>query len=39
MNMGRQAAPASPSSYIVKRVLRLDIPADSYPNVSNVCNV
>ncbi|XP_062173163.1 KH domain-containing protein At3g08620-like [Alnus glutinosa] len=36
MNMGWQAAPASPSSYTVKRVLRLDIPADSYPNFNFV---
>ncbi|KAB1201026.1 hypothetical protein CJ030_MR0G005176 [Morella rubra] len=32
MNMNWKAAPASLSSYFVKRVLRLDIPVDSYPN-------
>ena len=37
MTMDWQAAPGSPSSYIVKRVLRLEIPVDSYPNVS--CSV
>ena len=26
--------PGSPSSFLVKRVLRLDIPVDRYPNVS-----
>lgn len=31
-----QAAPGSPSSYIVKRILRLDIPVGNYPNVSCV---
>ncbi|XP_059626356.1 KH domain-containing protein At2g38610-like isoform X2 [Cornus florida] len=30
--MDWQAAPGSPSSYIVKRVMRLEIPVDSYPN-------
>lgn len=34
MNVDWQAAPASPSSYVVKKILRLDIPVDSYPNVS-----
>uniref|UniRef100_A0A3Q7H4W6 KHDC4/BBP-like KH-domain type I domain-containing protein n=1 Tax=Solanum lycopersicum TaxID=4081 RepID=A0A3Q7H4W6_SOLLC len=28
-----QASPGSPSSFVVKRVLRLDIPVDRYPNV------
>ncbi|KAJ9145773.1 hypothetical protein P3X46_028116 [Hevea brasiliensis] len=36
MNMNWQAAPASPSSYIVKKILRLDIPVDSYPNFNFV---
>ena len=36
MNMDWQVAPASPSSYIVKKVLRLEIPVYSYPNVSNI---
>lgn len=31
-----QAAPGSPSSFIVKRILRLDIPVGNYPNVSCV---
>ncbi|KAI8523394.1 hypothetical protein RHMOL_Rhmol13G0070000 [Rhododendron molle] len=30
--MDWQAAPGSPSTYIVKKVLRLEIPVDSYPN-------
>lgn len=34
MTMDWQGAPASPSSYTVKRILRLDIPVDTYPNVS-----
>ena len=34
MAMDWQGAPASPSSYTVKRILRLDIPVDSFPNVS-----
>ena len=34
MSIDWQAAPASPSSHIVKKILRLDIPVDSYPNVS-----
>lgn len=29
-----QASPGSPSSFLVKRILRLDIPVDRYPNVS-----
>lgn len=32
--MDWQGAPASPSSYTVKRILRLEIPVDAYPNVS-----
>ncbi|KAF5470309.1 hypothetical protein F2P56_010830 [Juglans regia] len=36
LNMDWKAAPASPSSYIVKRVLRLEIPMDSYPNYNFV---
>ncbi|EPS71004.1 hypothetical protein M569_03750 [Genlisea aurea] len=31
-----QGAPASPSSYTVKRILRLEIPVDSYPNFNFV---
>lgn len=38
MTMDWQGAPASPSSYAVKRILRLDIPVDSYPNVSSMYN-
>ncbi|CAH2049793.1 unnamed protein product, partial [Thlaspi arvense] len=34
--MDWQAAQGSPSSFIVKRVLRLDIPVDSYPNFNFV---
>lgn len=34
MNMEWQGgAPPSPSSYIVKKILRLEIPVDAYPNV------
>ncbi|KAF5446541.1 hypothetical protein F2P56_032160 [Juglans regia] len=36
MNMDWKAAPASPSSYNVKRVLRLEIPVESYPNFNFV---
>ncbi|XP_071716011.1 KH domain-containing protein At3g08620-like [Rutidosis leptorrhynchoides] len=36
MNMDWQGAPASPSSYTVKRILRLEIPVDSYPNFNFV---
>ncbi len=36
MNMDWQVPPASPSSYIAKKVLRLEIPVYSYPNVSNI---
>ncbi|TYI60797.1 hypothetical protein E1A91_D10G128900v1 [Gossypium mustelinum] len=32
MTMDWQGAPASPSSYTVKRILRLEIPVDTYPN-------
>ncbi|PPR82216.1 hypothetical protein GOBAR_AA38506 [Gossypium barbadense] len=32
MTMDWQGAPASPSSYNVKRILRLEIPVDTYPN-------
>ena len=32
--MDWQGAPASPSSFTVKRILRLEIPVDTYPNVS-----
>lgn len=31
--------PIVPSSPIVKRILRLDIPKDTYPNVTNVDNI
>ncbi|XP_037419257.1 KH domain-containing protein SPIN1-like isoform X2 [Triticum dicoccoides] len=30
--VGWQGAPQSPSSYIVKKILRLEIPTDTYPN-------
>jgi protein quaking len=30
--VGWQGAPQSPSSYILKKILRLEIPTDSYPN-------
>ncbi|XAR60832.1 hypothetical protein NMG60_11034354 [Bertholletia excelsa] len=36
MTMDWQAPPASPSTYLVKRVLRLEIPVDSYPNFNFV---
>ncbi|KAL5711570.1 hypothetical protein ACHQM5_022005 [Ranunculus cassubicifolius] len=36
MTMDWQGAPASPSSYIVKKILRLEIPVDSYPNFNFV---
>ncbi|KAK1272099.1 KH domain-containing protein SPIN1 [Acorus gramineus] len=36
MNMDWQGAPASPSSYIVKKILRLEIPVDTYPNFNFV---
>lgn len=36
MTMDWQGAPASPSSYTVKRILRLEIPIDSFPNVSSL---
>ncbi|XP_074277074.1 KH domain-containing protein At3g08620 isoform X2 [Silene latifolia] len=32
MSMDWQGAPASPSSYTVKRIMRLEIPVDAYPN-------
>ena len=34
MAMDWQGAPPSPSSYTVKRILRLEIPVDAYPTVS-----
>lgn len=34
MTMDWQGAPASPSSYTVKRILRLEIPVGTFPNVS-----
>ncbi|KAL6508112.1 hypothetical protein OROGR_024307 [Orobanche gracilis] len=36
MTMDWQGAPASPSSYTVKRILRLEIPVDNYPNFNFV---
>ncbi|CAN1312589.1 KH domain-containing protein At2g38610 [Linum perenne] len=36
VNMDWQAAPTSPNSYVVKKILRLDIPIDSYPNFNFV---
>ncbi|KAF7825392.1 KH domain-containing protein [Senna tora] len=36
MTMDWQGAPASPSSYSVKRILRLEIPVDTYPNFNFV---
>ncbi|XVE80699.1 hypothetical protein DITRI_Ditri15bG0001900 [Diplodiscus trichospermus] len=36
MTMDWQGAPASPSSYTVKRILRLEIPVDMYPNFNFV---
>ena len=37
--MDWQVAPGSPSAYIVKRVMRLDIPVDNYPHVSNSTSI
>jgi hypothetical protein len=31
--MDWQGAPPSPSSHVVKKILRLEVPVDSYPNV------
>lgn len=36
MTMDWQGAPASPSSYIVKKILRLEIPVDSFPTFNFV---
>jgi protein quaking len=36
MNMDWQGAPASPSSYTVKKILRLEIPVDTYPDFNFV---
>uniref|UniRef100_A0A9I9CCZ9 Uncharacterized protein n=1 Tax=Cucumis melo TaxID=3656 RepID=A0A9I9CCZ9_CUCME len=36
MTMDWQGAPASPSSFTVKRILRLEIPVDTYPNVNSI---
>ncbi|KAJ6790700.1 KH domain-containing protein SPIN1-like [Iris pallida] len=36
MAMDWQGAPASPSSYFVKKILRLEIPVDTYPNFNFV---
>nr|CAB3503305.1 unnamed protein product [Digitaria exilis] len=32
-SMDWQGAPPSPGSYIVKKIIRLEVPVDSYPNV------
>jgi hypothetical protein len=37
LNMDFQTSPVVPSSHIVKKILRLDIPKDGYPNVRSVC--
>ncbi|CAL0308963.1 unnamed protein product [Lupinus luteus] len=36
LNVDWQAAPVVPNSHIVKKILRLDIPKDSYPNFNFV---
>ncbi|CAM8924570.1 hypothetical protein QQ045_021534 [Rhodiola kirilowii] len=36
MSMDWQGAPASPNSYPVKKILRLEIPVDAYPNFNFV---
>ncbi|KAJ3703189.1 hypothetical protein LUZ61_006894 [Rhynchospora tenuis] len=36
MGMDWQGAPPSPNSYIVKKILRLEIPVDTYPNFNFV---
>ncbi|XP_008803015.1 KH domain-containing protein SPIN1-like [Phoenix dactylifera] len=36
MNLDWQGAPPSPSSYVVKKILRLDIPVNTYPNFNFV---
>ncbi|KAK9723770.1 hypothetical protein RND81_05G024000 [Saponaria officinalis] len=36
MSMDWQGAPASPSSYTVKKIMRLEIPVDAYPNFNFV---
>ncbi|CAI9758828.1 unnamed protein product [Fraxinus pennsylvanica] len=36
MTMDWQGAPASPSSYTVKRIVRLEIPVENYPNFNFV---
>lgn len=38
MDIDWQAAIGNPSSYVVKRVLRLEIPVDRFPNVSQPAN-
>jgi hypothetical protein len=38
MTMDWQGAPASPSSYTVKRILHLEIPVDTFPNVNSYVN-
>jgi hypothetical protein len=39
--MDWQGAPPSPGSYIVKKIMRLEVPVDSYPNVlpSKTCAI
>ncbi|CAI8606825.1 unnamed protein product [Vicia faba] len=36
MTMDWKGAPASPNSYNIKRILRLEIPVDTYPNLNFV---
>lgn len=36
MTMNWQGAPASPSAYTVKKIMRLEIPVDTYPNFNFV---
>jgi hypothetical protein len=36
-NMDFQTSPVVPSYHTVKKILRLDIPKDGYPNVRSVC--
>lgn len=36
MTIDWPAAGGNPSSYVVKRVIRMDIPVDRYPNVSKL---
>ena len=34
-SMGWQGIPGIPTTPVVKRVIRLDVPVDKYPNVSS----